>query len=287
MSLESTVTKLTEWSRGVADVAKAALRSRRPFPAGEPKEGRLIIMANGPSLRKVLDSSLDRLASETTLAVNFAANAPEFPRLRPDYYVLADPHFFTGGAKDPNVGRLWTNLRAADWPMTLFLPIQHRAQIEGFFNREGCVPANVSLKWFNLTPAEGARPIRHRLYRKGLATPRPRNVLIAALMVALREGFRDIVIVGADHTWLQSLWVDDHNRVVSVQPHFYKDNEKELDRVAKEYEGYHLHDILGSMTVAFRSYHHIADYADSIGARITNATPGSYIDAFPRVEIFS
>ena len=286
MSLESVISKAGEWTGGIAGILKALLRSGKPFAAGQPRDRRLVIMANGPSLRKLLDSDLERLASETTMAVNFAANAPEYFSLRPEFYILADPHFFNGGGKDPTVPRLWENLRKTGWKMTMFLPIQHRGQIRDFFSREGTLPENVEIKWFNLTPADGAKPVRHLLYRRGLATPRPRNVLIAALMCALREGFRDIVIVGADHTWLQTLWIDDHNRVVSVQPHFYKDNEKELDRVAKEYEGYHLHDILGSMTVAFRSYHLIADYAASIGARISNATPGSYIDAFPRMEKF-
>lgn len=286
MSLESFVTTLGEWGKGMAGVAKSAIRSRRPFPAVSPRRERLVLMANGPSLREVLDRELDRLASSTTMAVNFAANAPEYFDVRPDYYVMADPHFFRNDGRDPNVGRLWGNLRKSDWKMTLFLPVQHRRKILDFFSREGALPAGVTLKWFNLTPAEGARPLRHLLYRRGWATPRPRNVLIASLMIALREGFRDIVIVGADHTWTQSLWVDDKNRVVSVQPHFYKDNEKELDRVAKEYEGYHLHDILGSMTIAFRSYHLIADYAASIGARIANATSGSFIDAFPRLKDF-
>ena len=115
--------------------------------------------------------------------------------------------------------------------------------------------------------------------------PRPRNVLIASIMVALREGYRDIAVVGADHTWSRDLWVDDRNRVISVQKHFYKDNEKEFERVAQEYAGYHLHDILNSLTIAFRSYHQIADYADKIGARIVNCTPGSFIDAFPRGEL--
>lgn len=36
------------------------------------------------------------------------------------------------------------------------------------------------------------------------------------------------------------------------------------------------------MTIAFRSYWHIADYARSRGIEIINATPGSMIDAFPR-----
>ena len=113
--------------------------------------------------------------------------------------------------------------------------------------------------------------------------PRPRNVLIPSLMVGLRMGYRRIVIVGADHTWTRTLSVDDQNRVVSIQPHFYKDNDKEQERVASVYRDVRLHEVLGSMAIAFRSYHAIADYAARCDVSILNATPGSFIDAFPRL----
>ncbi len=50
----------------------------------------------------------------------------------------------------------------------------------------------------------------------------PRNVLIPAIMSAMREGFRRIVLIGADHNWARTLWVTDRNKVVSVQPHFIR-----------------------------------------------------------------
>ena len=103
-------------------------------------------------------------------------------------------------------------------------------------------------------------------------------------MTAIRAGYKKIFLVGADHTWSQSLWVDDKNRVVSVQPHFYKDNKEEEERVAAEYAGYHLHDILNSLRIAFRSYFSIADFAARKGVKIYNATPGSFIDAVPRCD---
>lgn len=233
-------------------------------------------MGNGPSLRETIAAHRDLLATSPTLAVNFAANAAEFDALRPSLYVLADPHFFNGIATDPNVGRLWSNIASVAWKMTLYVPC--KAKIPESIEKN----ANIELKRYNLTPGEGLRGPVYWLYRHGLAMPRPRNVLIASIMVALREGYRDIRIVGADHTWSRDLWVDDRNRVISVQKHFYKDNEKEFERVAQEYAGYHLHHILQSLTIAFRSYHQIADYAASIGARIINCTPGSFIDAFPR-----
>ncbi|MDE5874760.1 MAG: hypothetical protein K2H15_03860, partial [Muribaculaceae bacterium] len=102
------------------------------------------------------------------------------------------------------------------------------------------------------------------------------------IMSAIREGFGRIYLCGADHTWTQTLSVDDENFVVSVQPHFYEDNDKERERVRRAYAGLHLHDVLGSMTIAFRSYWAVKAYAESIGVKIINATPGSMIDAFER-----
>lgn len=275
--------KIKEIFDGVASFVKVLLLSRKPSAAGDAATGSLIIMGNGPSLRETIANHLDLLKRSRTLAVNFAANADTYFVLKPYIYVLADPHFFRSGAdgrsSDPNVVRLWENISATDWPMTLYVPCKTRIPDAVEKN------CHIDIKRYNLTPGEGLRGPVHWLYRKGLAMPRPRNVLIASIMIALREGYRNIYIVGADHTWSRDLWVDDKNRVISVQKHFYKDNEKEFERVAQEYSGYHLHDILNSLTIAFRSYHQIADYARKIGATIINCTPGSFIDAFPRAEL--
>ncbi len=268
---------------GIASFGKVLLLSKRPSAAGTPKSEPLIIMGNGPSLRDTIANHSDILKKSRTLAVNFAANADSYFDLRPDIYVLADPHFFRtdddGVSADPNVRRLWDNIASTDWDITLYVPCKVKLPGKIFQNH------HITLKRYNLTPGEGLSGPIHWLYRKGLAMPRPRNVLIASLMIALREGFRTIYIVGADHTWSRDLWVDDKNRVISVQKHFYKDNDKEFERVAQEYAGYHLHDILNSLTIAFRSYHQIAEYATKIGAKIINCTPGSFIDAFFREDL--
>ncbi|MDE6512414.1 MAG: hypothetical protein K2L00_10050 [Muribaculaceae bacterium] len=275
--------KIKEIIDAAASMGKALLLSRRPSRAGSPKKERLIIMGNGPSLRDTIANHSDKLKRAKTLAVNFAANADTYRELQPNLYVLADPHFFRadadGKSADPNVVRLWDNIASTDWPMTLYIPC--KAKLPETVGKN----SRITVKRYNLTPGEGLQGPIHWLYRRGLAMPRPRNVLIASIMVALREGYRDIAIVGADHTWSRDLWVDDKNRVISVQKHFYKDNDEEFERVAQEYAGYHLHDILKSLTIAFRSYHQIAAYAATLGACITNCTPGSFIDAFPRAEL--
>lgn len=240
----------------------------------------LIVMGNGPSLRDTISNDLPRLMKGDRMAVNFAANADEYRTLKPRHYILADPHFFTGEEKDPNVGRLWRNLAETSWEMTLHIPAHTRKAFGASHGK--LLPKNVTVEYFNMTPAEGLDAVTHLLFDKNLAMPRPRNVLIPALMQGIATGYKDIYIVGADHTWPHSLYVDDRNRVVSVQPHFYKDNEKELDRVAQEYAGIRIYQVLDSMAVAFRSYLDINRYAEKKGVRIFNSTPGSLIDAFVR-----
>ena len=266
----------------VLTLGKVAVKSR---PVGKSlraqKGDRLIIMGNGPSLRDTIDKNLDVLQSNDTTAVNFAANTPEFFILKPRHYVLADPHFFSGEKvkNDTNIISLWSNLSKADWPITLHIPVSGR--IPSFLSDH----PHIRIQRFNMTPAEGYDTVCHWLFRKGKAMPRPRNVLIPAIMEGIRDGYEEIFLTGADHTWPHTLYVDNQNRVVTVQPHFYQENQKELDRIAEAYADVRIHDVLGNMAVAFGSYHHIRNFTDKEGVKIFNSTPQSLIDAFPRKEL--
>lgn len=260
---------------------KMALQSRRTIaPESAGPDGRIIILANGPSLRDTIARYGNRLAADTTLAVNFFANTEQFRQLRPRYYVLADPHFFSGADHD-NLRSLWANLAATDWPMTLCVPVRQLATARCLLGDSA-----VRLATFNFVGLEGFGRLERVAYGAGLAMPRPRNVLIPAIMCAIAAGFREIYLTGADHSWLQTISVTERNEVASVQPHFYKDSDKELARSTAEYRGYRLHDILRSFYVAFSGYHRLRRFADARGIRIINATPGSFIDAFERQELY-
>ena len=122
-------------------------------------------------------------------------------------------------------------------------------------------------------------------YRYKWGMPRPRNVLIPALMCGMWLGYTSLYIVGADHSWMKTICVDNDNTVVSVQPHFYKDDPREQKRIDSDYRNYRLHDIVHSFYVAFRSYHTLERFAKKTGIRIFNSTPESFIDAFPRTSL--
>lgn len=263
----------------LASLVKIPLMSRRPSPRSRDEKGTIIVMGNGPSLRDAMTDHRDVLMAYPRLAVNLSALAPEFRELRPDYYILADIAFFLK-EKTGKVPALWEALASVGWPMTLFLPATARKMPE--VRR---LPANITVKYYNLTPAEGWRWLMHPVYDLGLAMPRPRNVLIPSIMSSMREGFRRIVLIGADHNWSKTLWVTDRNCVVSVQPHFYKDDDKELRRAEEIFRNVRLHEVYENYAIAFRSYFNVKSYAERRGVEILNATPGSFIDAFPRISL--
>ena len=98
------LTNIQDFVAALASIGKVMIMSRRPFARRKRNESdELVILGNGPSLRHTIDSQLAEVMSRKRLAVNFAANAPEFSILKPDFYVLADGHFFTGAGSDPNV----------------------------------------------------------------------------------------------------------------------------------------------------------------------------------------
>lgn len=266
-------------AKTVKSIGKLLLSTGKVTYTETARERPLVILGNGPSLAATLEKYGEYISGNTdSMAVNFAANAPQFRQIRPQYYILADPHFFNNPG-DANVARLLENLSTVDWKMTLFLP---RAA------RRSCTlrPSEfLSIEYYNAVGIEGFGWLEKWAFDSRRGMPRPRNVLIPAIMTGIGMGYRDIYITGADHTWTATVSVDDENHVLTNQPHFYKEDEKEVRRIRAEYHKYPLHSILYSFYLAFKAYHTIQSYAAARSINIWNATPGSMIDAFPRRQL--
>lgn len=285
--MAKTISKIThtlaQTAPSLKSVTKMLLQSRctRPWPHRSDACGNaIVVMGNGPSLAQTIAEHGERLATMPTMAVNFAAIAPEFTRLRPEYYIMVDPLFFTP-SDQPNMQRLRRALADVDWDMTLIVPQGKVVALDP------TIIANKHIHplCINAVGLEGWRWLTHWAYTHRLGMPRPRNVLIPAIMAAAWLGFGTIYVAGADHSWMRTIAVDDDNNVISVQPHFYKDDASEQKRVDTTYRGYRLHDIVHSFYVAFRSYHLLAAWARRRHIDIFNVTPGSYIDAFDRKNL--
>ncbi len=115
--------------------------------------------------------------------------------------------------------------------------------------------------------------------------PPPQNVLIGALMIALNMHYKKVFIIGADHSWHESLRLKENNRMEIEDSHFYDKNENRKLSIqdAESQREYKLHELFAIWARAFASYWYIEDYARSINAKIYNASVKTYIDAFERI----
>jgi hypothetical protein len=255
-----------------------ALSRRVSITKAENPDEPIIIMGNGPSFNDTLENNLDSLLKYPTMAVNFAANTPPFRQLKPRYYTLADPHFFDN-PDDQFVSQLIGNICAVDWKMTLFVPSLAKVTDNILQNK------NVTVERFNANGVEGWEWLENWAYAHGAGMPRPRNVLIPSIMMSLSMGYKNIYLTGADHSWTKSLSVNENNEVVSIQTHFYKDDDKERERSKTFFLNFKLYEVFECYYVAFKNYFKIERFARRIGANVYNATPGSFIDAFKRQQL--
>lgn len=268
----------TQTGQTLKSIIKICLQSRpTAFKSMQTSDSSLIILGNGPSLRQTMAEYGDRLGQYNLMAVNFAANTEEFLKLRPKYYVLADPHFMSD-TTEVNVAKLIDNINNIDWPMTVFVDRRFIKTARQVFHQS----EKLRVEGFNAVGAEGFGAFERFVYKRSIAMPRPRNVLIAAVMIGISLGFKEIYLTGADHSWMRTITVTDENNVISALDHYYKDSEKERIRTETAYRSIPLHDIVFSLYTAFRSYHRIEAFAQRQGIDIYNSTPGSYIDAFRR-----
>ena len=258
-------------------IAKIMVQSGPVSIKHRSPKGPLIILANGPSLNATISESLHILKGNDTMSVNFAPNTDVFFLIRPKYHVLADPLFFAE-EKASNIVLLYEQLAKVDWDLTLLVPRKFVKRLPETLLQNTAI----KVETFNFVGVEGPVFFENILMGRKVGMPRPRNVLIPALMCGIWLGYEEIYITGADHSWMQTISVNDENHVVSVQPHFYKDDHKERQRIDSAYTHYRLHQIVESFAVAFRSYHHVESFARNQGVRIFNSTPGSFIDAFIR-----
>jgi hypothetical protein len=242
------------------------------------------VLGNGPSLRATLEAEGTAwFRGQDTWMVNDAVLSDWYAVLRPSRYVLADPSYFDQrlpvipGYSDPE--RTFDALnRKTQWPVCLFVPagVLHRLHAH-------VTNPHITLCGYNATSFEGFNALRLLFYRCGLAMPHPWNVLVAAIYLAVHLGYREVNVLGAEHSWLRNLHVTDRNEVALVNEHFY-DSGNVAATVWKKCDGsaYLLHETLADQSCMFASYWQLEDYARRRGCAIFNCTPGSFIDAFER-----
>jgi hypothetical protein len=252
------------------------------------KPEKCIVLGNGPSLKSTIDEHLSILQSTDTFGVNFFWKSEYYEIIKPRFYLIVSTNYWVDGKLDANdEGRKQTFNGIADktsWEMTLIVPAVAKKSEE--WKATLAKNKNIKIKYINITPVEGFPTFVNWALRQNLGLPRPHNVLIPSIKVAVDINYKNIFVVGADHSWLKDIYVGNDNKVYLSQKHFYDNNpapEVMYDGTSNRVRN--LADMLMKFVYSFRSYFILKDYARSKGINVYNATPESFIDAFERKKL--
>lgn len=244
-------------------------------------------MGNGPSLANDLKRHGDVLRNNTVCCVNTFATSQHFVDLRPDFYFLMDPAYSRRTVCiDEKVlqNAVFSSINEkTDWDMHVFFPVYpDQVLLENIF-----VSDRVHIHMCNLFPALDWRGVRNYIYRTGVLLPPVQNVLNAAIFACINMGFKEIYLIGADHSWTRNIRVRDDNVLCKSDEHFDGTTPMQPWHIPGRIDAvtFKVHELFGAFSRAFRAYWILADYANYRGVRVYNCTQGSFIDAFERRSI--
>lgn len=281
---------LTDILNTTLSIFKVILRSNfKTKDLPRAMEDEIVILGNGPSLKTTLEHP-ESIKSKTIMCVNAFALSGKFEIIQPQYYLLADPQFWIENLEEDKknyIERIYHSIfKKTNWPLQILIPFEAKTKIKGFDKQSN---SNLTYRFYNKTTVNGFPIFRNLMYKWKLGMPRPQNVLIPCIMVSVAMEFKTIYLLGADHTWHETLHMREDNTLCIKDEHFEK-----LDKVVFNLRVINniftgkpvkMHEQLEAMAITFRNYHIIRQYADSRKIKIFNSSDKSYIDAFERKKL--
>ena len=236
------------------------------------------ILGNGPSLKTTLEQDSAFLSELDLFAVNLFSVTEEYKQLKPKNYLLLDWSFM-----NPNHWHGRTGLRGiidnTTWELNLYIP--KRMWKSEYFRSQVAENPNIKLIPFNYTIATGFKWLVHGLFKRGWAMPQCQNVLVATLFYALNKGYKEIYLFGADHSWHETITLDENNSLLVSDTHFYGKEDYAIGARETSYMSQQLF----SLHKAFFGYEVLAKYANVLGVKVYNASARSYVDVFQKVKV--
>lgn len=240
--------------------------------APEAYNEKLLILCNGNSLNDVINNQSE---SHHYMVVNYFCLSETYTSIRPKYYVLADPAFYTDENALAALHKLNMN---TSWEMTLYLVnCDSSPKINSILTNP-----HIKVRYINGTSVRGFDWMRYFFYNKQIAMPTVQNVLVACLMISIHLRYKIVELYGVDHSWLKYLTVHEDNKTYMIDTHFY--DTEEIREVEFVPNGYKYHEIIDMFSRMFKSYHDIVQYIDAckIPVHIVNMCKDSFIDAFEK-----
>lgn len=250
-------------------------------PHFQANSKKCVILGNGPSLKYSLENHIDFIKQSDIFCVNLFSTSEYYTQLKPSNYLLLDDAFI-----DPNYEitqkALMSLLSKTSWTVNLFIP--HKFKKSAYFINEIAKNTNLKPIYFNYVIFEGFDWLNFWIYERGLAMPRSQNVLVASIFRCIYLNYKNIYLLGADHSWHEGIRLNEENELLSFVPYFYGNHSYQMNLLTKNNESALANQFL-SLYKTFKGYEVLARYAQYKKITIQNASHRSYIDVFEKIRL--
>ena len=251
---------------------------------------RCFIFGTGPSMK---DLDLDKFKAEPVFVVNDFDRHPQFKSLQRVHQVIPDAWYFMEDKKTYFWDRLKHKSDHADPKTVYFFHIKGKDLItrEGLFNKNKIYYLN----------SQGIIS-EHFDFNIDLdkTLPWPKNSLLSCLMIAVYMGFKEIYLLGFEHSYLATHTGLEQGKSRSVN-HFYVNTELEETSKMKESEAEEIlrrrfkwdreinntyEEKMIIFLQLFKNYRLFYQKVRKLypEIKIFNATPNSFLDVFPAMS---
>lgn len=245
------------------------------------------ILGNGPSLKDDIPKVLEMRENSAVMVVNSFAATELYEQLKPEYYVIVDPAFFSPPKKEriQKIQETTSNalIEKTKWEMNLFVPYSSKKSVFiEIIKKENKLIKIIFFK--NIPVIGGSNKLNSSFFKYSLANPLFQNVLIAGLFTSLKMQFKTIILWGADHSWHENFVLGKNNHVYTPDKHFYESGETSTSVIHCKSDGTPLkvHEEFFILSRAFKIYHSLQFFANKKQIKIVNHSSKTWIDAFIR-----
>lgn len=217
---------------------------------------RCFILGTGPSLNTLTENHVDKLKSEVVFGVNSLYKSEIGAALKPSYYMLLDS-FYWEIEKWNNVYLEVANQYANDPPIFITGTGAQR-----FVDNLGLPKRSIYLYFKKYPTKEMSVDITQNLY----ATM---NCVSTSILVAIYMGFKKVYLLGCDYNAFCNAGAG----------HCYDDKDELKDNP------YNLAFYLKFYWITTEFHYLVAKLAIKLGVEVVNLTPGSLLDAYPKIPV--
>ncbi|MDH5325756.1 MAG: hypothetical protein OEZ68_10485 [Gammaproteobacteria bacterium] len=290
--MKEVIRKVLSWldkvGNSIFSLALVVVMSKRGVDGGKAMRRECIILGNGPSLSIDLVNNPGLCAGKDIVCVNYFALSEIYEEIMPNHYVVLDPDIWDDNLKQGVEDRdkfIEYMCSKTKWELNFFIPVEARRS--KVFSKLS-TNSNININLYNRTPVDGFGWLVNGIYKRGLGMPRPYNVLVASIFLAINMGYEKVYFVGADHSWHEDILVGKDNVLYVRQHHFYDDAENVVLTPffnAGDKGVFDMHQVFSGWAKLYYSYKLLRHFADKSGVSVLNASSKSYIDSFDRTEL--